>query len=247
MTGKPALLFLFSTSQGIPVLIHPFGEEKQIRSEGSIKGYYGSNPEVEAMAIVRNLLYARIDREIQEWVSEKQFLPRFAASLVVFFLFFFFMAWVIRDVIPLIDELLVSTFAAVTTYLVIGRRGQVSKPALEQKIGLKKRVDAIQFTQSKFIVDFEKVFRLINDAGGAPADISAGYAELLEQLSDDDCLKELEQLNNTFAILPGRKRRIRKIISRGSFPKQKKPEEQLYALTQALLMKIYRPDSVQTS
>ncbi len=238
--NKTVHIFFLSTSEGIPILIHPFDEKAKIRFTENIAGRYGSNPEIEAVTLVRNTLYTCINREIQEWASEKQFFPRFIASLLVFFVFFFFMSFVIRDFIPLIDELLGSTIAAVTTYLVIGRRGQVSKPALEQKIILKKRVDAIQFTQSGFLVNFEKTFRSMYDAQPS----AEHYGVLLEHVSDAACRLELEQLANSFSLSPNRMQRIKKAMIKGTLPKLKKPEEKVYMLTQALLLGLNIPDLI---
>ena len=246
MSDKPVLIFLIATSRGLPILIHPFGESLQLRVEETIEGRYGSNPELEAMVLVRNLLYAHVDREIQEWISEKQFFPRFIASLAVFFVVFFFMAWTIRDVIPIVDELLVATVTALATYAFIGRRWQVSKPALEQKIILKKRVDTIPFTQSNFIIDLEKVFRALNDGSLGTADISEDYGRLLEEVTKEGCRQELEYLNEIIALSPHKKRRINKRISKNIFPELDRPEEQLYLLTQALRTGLSLPDSVRS-
>ena len=220
----------------------------QLRKEESIEGRFGSNPEVEAMSLVRNLLYAQVDKEIQEWASEKQFFPRFIASMAVFFVMFFFMAWAIRDAIPLVDELLVATVGGVTSYLIIGRKGQVSKPALEQKIILKKRVDTIHFTQSSFIIDLEKLFRAINDADGSlnATKIHEDYNGLLEKVSENEYRQELELLEKGLPLSTRKKQRFKKLISKGTFPESGKAEEQLYLLTQALLQGTHLPDSVQT-
>ena len=248
MSDKKALIFLISDSRGVPVLVHPFGETVDLRTEDNIEGRYGADPEVDAMVLVRNLLYARIDREVQEWSSEKHFFPRFIASLVVFFIVFFVMAWMIRDVIPLVDELLAATGASVATYFIIGRRKLVSKPVLEQKIILKKRVDTIRFNQSNVITVLEKIFRTINDSDGpiSATDISEDYREIRELLADPVCKQEVEQLSEALSLPAARKRRLKMRIANNPLAEARGTEENLYVLTLSLLMGVNLPDSFQT-
>jgi hypothetical protein len=250
MNKQKTIIYHIIDSRNLPIIVQPFGEQRTLSGlpdAERIEGRYGSDPEVEAMAMIRNLLYNQIDREVKEWLAEKRFLPRFALAVAVFFLSFFFTAFVIRDVIPLLDEMLLSTAAAVTAYIIVERKGQISKPALEKKILLKKRVDRINFTASDMLLIFERLFRLLDSAwtsgsgnleGGG--DTASGVRELADNLAvilkDPESRGELEGLAAGMDIPGRKKRRIRKNLSEGRVGLGRNSrEERLFALTEAIL------------
>ncbi|WP_053335649.1 hypothetical protein [Salinispira pacifica] len=263
------LIFLLADGRNLPFIIHPFSEGSRIGSipdDAAIEGRYGSDPEVEAMALVRNTLYGEVDREVREWMAEHRFIPRFLLSLGVFFVVFFMLSFAIRDMIPLVDELLVASAAAVTTYLVMDRKGQLSKPALERKILLKKKVDRINFSQSVHLVKLERIFQQISGAGESGAAIPEDlFGQLRRDLAADEAeqgaVDELRILQQQLGdmLKPRKKKRIDKAIERsvrnradGHSNSAVSPaiyssrDEQLYALIRLLRSDLPLSDSVQS-
>lgn len=267
MNNKQRLIFLLADGRNLPFIIHPFSEGNRIGSipdDAVIQGRYGSDPEVEAMSLVRNTLYSEVDREVREWMAEHRFFPRFLLSLGVFFIVFFMLSFAIRDVIPLVDELLVATAAAVTTYLVMDRKGQLSKPALERKILLKKKVDRINFSQSSHLVKLEKIFQQITAPGkkdaSMPADLLVQLRSELNNDGDNTALRELSILQQQLGdmLKPQKKKRIDKAVERNSRGKEDNEgesslspaiysnrDEQLYAIIRLLRSDLPLSDSVQ--
>ncbi len=245
MNDKTMYIYHISDSRNLPVIIHPFDERQQLSSldeKQQIEGRYGIDPEVEAMAMVRNLLYTQIDREVREWMAERRFFPRFLLAVGVFFVSFFFTAFVIRDPIPLLDELLVASAAAVASYFIVERKGQVSKPALEKKILLKKRVDKISFSPSDAVSSLEQLFMNIDASlrGTEQSSTRQSADELQDKLKEliknDEFRTELSQLSACIDVPARRKKRIIQSLQSGALDLGKMSrEELLYAVTESQL------------
>jgi len=73
----------------------------------------------------------------------------------VFVLGYFFMSYVIRDPIPVIDELAVALGLAVGSFLLQGRRDLNSRLATAKRLALRVKVDQIVFQESAFVKQVE--------------------------------------------------------------------------------------------
>jgi len=90
---------------------------------------------------------------VQRWVSEMRFTPKFLLSAGAFLVLYFFMSFVVRDPIPVIDEIAVSLGGAIAVYIIMGRRDMRSDMAgaatvlgtikAASELGLKRHVVGI--------------------------------------------------------------------------------------------------------
>ena len=104
-----------------------------------IDGLYGREPRVESLTLLRNDLYRQVEQSVKDWTAERKFIPRFLISTSAFLVVYFLTSFVIRDPIPMVDELLLGLAAAVVVYLVLMKRDSDSKKATEMKVSLGPR------------------------------------------------------------------------------------------------------------
>ncbi len=163
---------------GSPLFLHPFGGKRRIVDilEGrEVDGLYGREPRVESLTMFRNELYRIIERDVKEWISEIRFLPRFLIASAVFVLAYLFFALVVRDPLPVIDEIGLALGGAIVTYLFVGKRDLRSGAASKRRTGLRTKVDNIVFEESELAGDFETLLAKTEEAG---------VDELISSLSD---------------------------------------------------------------
>jgi len=102
-------------------------------------------------------LYAGIDRGVNSWIQELKYIPRFINSALAFLVVYFFMSFVIRDPIPVIDELLIGAAAAVGIYLWTAARNKKSDIAMKKRIELKNQADQAAFKVDEKLLVMEEM------------------------------------------------------------------------------------------
>ncbi len=175
---EPVFIFHVYRSDGSPLFLHPFGGKKRIVDilEGrEVDGLYGREPRVESLTMFRNELYRIIERDVKEWISEIRFLPRFLIASGVFVVAYLFFALVVRDPIPIIDEIGLALGGAIAAYIFVGRRDVRSGAAAKRRIKLRTKVDTIVFHESELAEDFETLLAKSEEAG---------VDELISSISD---------------------------------------------------------------
>lgn len=182
---EPVHIFHVFRKEGTPLFLHPFGGKKRsvdILEGRTVDGLYGREPRVESLTMFRNELYRIIERDVKEWISEVRFLPRFLIASGVFVAAYFFLSLVVRDPLPIVDELALSLGAAVASYLLVGRRDVRSGTATKRRIALRAKVDNIVFRESELAEDFETLLTKSEEA-----DVD----ELISMLSDTSSARGL--------------------------------------------------------
>ncbi len=157
-TNQPVHIFHAYRKDGSPLFLHPFGGKRRITDileNRAVDGLYGKEPRVESLTMFRNELYRIIEKDVKEWISEVRFLPRFLISAAAFVVAYLFMALVVRDPLPIIDEIALALGAAIVSYIVVGRRDVRSGAAAKRRIAMRTKVDNIVFEQSEIAEDFE--------------------------------------------------------------------------------------------
>ncbi|MFP4113670.1 MAG: hypothetical protein ACOC2Y_03525 [Spirochaetota bacterium] len=156
--SEPIHIFHLYRKDGTAVLLHPFRETEKLftlleRSE--IRGHYGNEPRVESLTLFRNELYRLVEQEVRAWVADARFIPRFLLSSVIFLVVYLFLSIVVRDPVPLLDEIAISFGVSILAYVLLGRRDMQSEGALKRRIALRTKVDGIVFTESAFVKRIE--------------------------------------------------------------------------------------------
>jgi len=82
-------------------------------------------------------LFSQIDFAVDRWIQDKRYIPRLLISALVFMMSYLFFSLVVRDPIPMIDELLISTALTIGVWITLARRDTRSLLAQENRQRLK--------------------------------------------------------------------------------------------------------------
>jgi hypothetical protein len=155
-------IFHIYRKDGTTLFLHPFDSLSKLVSvlrKSELRGKYGGEPRVESLTLFRNDLYRMIEGAVKKWVMEVRFIPRFVMSAAVFLITYLFLSFVIRDPIPVIDEVLIGGGLALVAYFLLGRRDQRSNLALKSRVELRTAVDRIVFEENSFVKEVEEALQ----------------------------------------------------------------------------------------
>ncbi|MFP4363350.1 MAG: hypothetical protein ACLFR1_05725 [Spirochaetia bacterium] len=151
-------LFHLFRKDGTPLFVHPFSSDEQVMNileNYEVIGLYGYEPKVESLTMFRNQLYRMVEQSVKNWVTEIKFIPRFLLSSLVFLVVYFFLSYIIRDPIPLLDEIAISLGGSLLTYFLLGKRDAKSDLSMKKRVKLRAAVDKIVFIESEFVKKME--------------------------------------------------------------------------------------------
>ena len=155
-------VFHIRKTDGRGIFLHPFEEFDKIIAKGGtfqIEGRYGEEPVIESLTAFRNVLYRIVEESVNNWITESRFIPRFIISAAVFLFVYFFLSFVIRDPLPMIDEIAAGIGAAVLSYFLLGTKYKKTGKASSLRAHYRGIIDRIIFVESSFALSLEAVLR----------------------------------------------------------------------------------------
>ncbi|WP_053228054.1 hypothetical protein [Spirochaeta cellobiosiphila] len=160
-------IFHLKTKEGTPLFLHSIGTDnnslKSMESD-EIFGFYGDEPRVEAFTLLKNELYKIIDKGINNSVNEQKFVFNFLISAFVFVILYLFLSLFIRDPIPMLDELLVSTLASVGLNVFLNQRQQNTQETLKWRMKLREKIDKIRFVPDPYLKQLEQIYQKFEES-----------------------------------------------------------------------------------
>ena len=168
-------VFHIEHPSGEPLILHPFRTDEDIINKLDsvpVKGFYGKEPRVESITLLRTVLYKKIEIAVQNWLKEKRFLKKFLISSAIFLAAYLLFSLVMRDPLPMIDEMVLGLAAALGFYWFQTRRERNSEPALKKRVLLRGRIDAIHFEHNGRV---EEIEAFIQEHGKIPRDEIGAY------------------------------------------------------------------------
>jgi hypothetical protein len=145
--------------------LHPSEKIVEMLQSGPIEGRYGREPRVEALSSFRNELYRQIEQGVKRWLADVRFIPKFLIASALFVVTYFFFSYVVRDPLPVIDELVLGVAAAVGSFVLQGRRDLASKRAVKKRLDLRLVVDRVAFRESDFVKQVEEALHGVETEG----------------------------------------------------------------------------------
>ncbi len=101
-------------------------------------------------------LYSAIDFSVDRWIQDKQYVPRLLICAAVFMVTYFFMSLAIRDPIPMLDEMLISTALTVFCWIALAKRDTRSSLAQRRRIALKAAAGSTDYQEQEGIFALEE-------------------------------------------------------------------------------------------
>lgn len=164
---------------GKNLLLHPLTQNKEVISweDEQIETLVGSDADTSVREQVTYELYGVIDSAVDLWIQELKYIPRLINSALAFLVIYFFLSFVIRDPLPLVDELIGASIAAVAVYLITASKSKRSTLAMKRRSELKGLVDQMGIREDPTLEVYE---RLLDDFDQLPP------LTLADQITEND-------------------------------------------------------------
>ena len=157
-------IFHIRRKDGSSLFLHPLAALAKVvetLEKGPLEGRYGREPPVEALSGFRDELYRQVEAGVRHWLNDLRFIPKFLIASGVFVVTYVFFSAVVRDPVPVIDEVVLGIAAAVITYVLLGRRDLASKRGTKKRLDLRMVVDRIAFHESDFVKHVEEALHSV--------------------------------------------------------------------------------------
>ena len=132
-------------------------------------------------------LISKSEITVSHFLQDKHYIPRLLISALVFLLVYFFLSLVVRDPIPMVDELIASALLSVLTFLGLSKRD--IRLARESKLmyDIKKELANAEIIQEDYLNSIEEYIY----------EISSRYSilEISDILSKTDEITYLDDVN----------------------------------------------------
>jgi len=180
MDTKKITIFHIHRKDGSSLFLHPFADSEflvKLDKDCEIVGLYGNEPRVESLTMLRNDLYRLIESAVKSWISDIKFIPRFILSSVAFLIIYLTASFVIRDPVPLIDELVLAFGGGIAVFFIMAKRDQNSEKSSKKRLDLRLLMDKIVFEEDEFVKEVEEILHY-NE--------SADKISIINSLSESD-------------------------------------------------------------
>jgi hypothetical protein len=157
--AEKTYIFHLHRKDGSSLLLHPlFPPAKVVETleKSPLEGRYGREPRVEVLTSLRDELYRQVELGVRHWLDDLRFIPKFLIASGAFVAAYLFFSIVVRDPLPVIDEVVLGLIAAVGSFVLIGRRDRASPRAAKKRVELRQVVDRIAFRESRFVKTVEE-------------------------------------------------------------------------------------------
>lgn len=215
-------IYHVSKRDGAPLFLHPFtkrGSTMEVTASVELTGQYGEEPRVESITMLRNELYRRVEEDVRDWINERRFIPRFLIAAAAFLVVYLFLAAVVRDPLPVLDETIAALIVAIVVFVVIGRRFEQSKGASQRRVMLRSKIDGVVFSETRFVRRLEALLHSIEERNPVEAVTADPPQEARSLWTEhrDDTATVLEYLRALVATSDYR--RLDRAIKRGEIPR----------------------------
>jgi hypothetical protein len=150
-------MYVFMFGGKSPLVVHPFNQKMPYNNTetSQIMGRYGVGEVPSQADSIRVELYAAMEKGARKFFLDKGYYLRLALCSTVFVVVYLFLSIIVRDPVPLIDELLVGTFAAAAVFFASERKALSSREHLETVLRLRRALDGAYFSESRVVDLFE--------------------------------------------------------------------------------------------
>ncbi|MBU0937131.1 MAG: hypothetical protein KKI09_05385 [Spirochaetes bacterium] len=145
---------IFVIKGGKTAFLYPFDADPTVFNRldtMQLEGRCGINPESDTALELRDSIYKQADRALRHFLTSKGYYLRLGIATGLFVGVFLFFSIVIRDPLPIIDEILLALLASLSYYLLAERRILTSSNGHAAFAGLRQRIDSAFFRESRIV------------------------------------------------------------------------------------------------
>jgi hypothetical protein len=150
--------YLLKRTYGRTLYLHPFLQKKEVAkwdSNEAVTAAVSSEITQSEKDDYLYELYKQIDHGVDSWIQELKYIPRLLNSAAAFLVIYFFLSFVIRDPIPVLDELLAATAGAAAFYLWTASKNRKSEIAMKKRMELKTQAEKANFIVNDALHELE--------------------------------------------------------------------------------------------
>jgi hypothetical protein len=151
--------FIIRPGKGNPLYLTPFVDPKTAVAwdeDEEIKWHASTGLTAHEKDDALFTLYSQIDRGVDRWIQDARYLPRLLLSAAMFLLIYFFFSLAIRDPIPMVDELVLASGAAIGTAIFLSKRDKKGEMAMKRRLELKQNASRCDFAIEESIAYYEE-------------------------------------------------------------------------------------------
>lgn len=139
---------------------------------------YGEKMSAKSIDSLKEDFYKYADEASRIWIDDQKLIPRFIFSAFTAAAIVVILTFVIRDPIPLADELLAGSIAGVVLNLYLKKRYRKTVPAIRKRLELRAKAESLNYQQAPFILELQKYLSGIEglDSKAAAENITAARA-----------------------------------------------------------------------
>lgn len=152
--------YVFILGDSVPIVLHPFDSDEALENAefGSIIGRYGSGDSPRDADAIRKTLYESMEKGARRYFLNKGYYVRLAITSATFIVVYLFLSILVRDPVPLIDELLLGSLAAAAVFFASERKALSSRRHVDTVLRLRRAIDGAYFSESR-VVDLVESWR----------------------------------------------------------------------------------------
>ncbi len=163
---------------------------KSLESEEA-RVLFGSDPGEEDLNKVKSELKVSIEKAVNRWINDSKFLLHMVMAGGVFLVSFYFLSYVIRDPLPMVDEIILSVLLGGLAFYRLKNQQYQSDKAIERKLEMEQYLQSLPVEKSGFLMqvelyleklgdmDHSEVKKII-DSGAVPAFFTSDKKEMLK-------------------------------------------------------------------
>mgnify|MGYP001416555996 CR=1 FL=1 len=187
-------IFLVRRRSGQTLILHPFrpgGDVFRDPDQVVLDGRYASEPAPGEAETIRTTLHAELEKGLRRDALDRGFYPRLLLSAAIFLFLYLFLSIVIRDPVPLVDELLVGGLGAFAAWFALERRSLSSDSFARKSAALRRALDSSMFRPSRSAAYLEEI---LQDAETLDPDRLAEYPIAVAEGFSEEDIGELAEL-----------------------------------------------------
>ncbi len=173
------------------MMLSPFLDKRQVIAWDEEDVIIGTAAECDTALkeTIQYRLYSAIDYAVDSWIQELKYIPRLINSAIAFLVTYFFFSFVVRDPIPVVDEMLLAGGAAVGVYLWTAAKNRKSDLAMKRRLELKNLIDDAEYTTDESLGEYEELLHVYDEM--APLTLAEKLAK-----NDDEKLDPVKLPDN---------------------------------------------------
>ncbi|MBF9017677.1 MULTISPECIES: hypothetical protein [unclassified Oceanispirochaeta] len=134
--------------------------------EEDIRVCYGSGLNEEDNSFIKTEMKAGIETAVNNWINDSRFIIHLLMAAGVFLVSFYFLSYVIRDPLPMVDEIVLSLLLAALAWYRLKNQEYQSEKVIHKKVELEQELSSITMEQMEYLKQIELYLEKLADMNG---------------------------------------------------------------------------------